>query len=66
MHNDEILNRIKNLGDYDIIIVEGANDEHTSKIRIGDSKERKNTVMTYDNDFEKLISFIKTEILGRN
>jgi molybdopterin-guanine dinucleotide biosynthesis protein B len=64
--NDEILNRIKHLGNYDIIIVEGANDENIPKIRIGELDERKNTIMTYDNDFEKLINFIKIEFLGRN
>ena len=64
--NNEIVENIKRLGDYDIILVEGANDENTPKIRIGDIKERKNTILTYDDDFEGLINFIKNEILRRN
>jgi len=66
MQNDEILDFIIHMGNYDIIIVEGARDENIPKIRLGDLKERKNTIMKYDNDFEKLINFIKIEILGRN
>lgn len=64
--NNEIVENIKRLGNYDIILVEGANDENTPKIRIGDIKERKNTILTYDDDFEGLINFIKNEILRRN
>lgn len=64
--NDEIVDNIKRLGNFDIIIVEGANDDSIPKIRIGEIKERKNTIFTYDGDFEGLISFIKNEIHGRN
>lgn len=64
--NNEIVENIKRLGNYDIILVEGANDENTPKIRIGDIKERKNTILTYDDDFEGLVNFIKNEILRRN
>lgn len=64
--NNEIVENIKRLGNYDIILVEGANDENTPKIRIGDIKERKNTILTYDDDFDGLINFIKNEILRRN
>jgi len=66
MNNSEIVNVIKSLGKYDIIIIEGANDDNIPKIRIGEIKERKNTIITYENDFEKLINFMKTEFLGRN
>lgn len=55
----KILENICSLGDFDLILVEGANDEETPKIRIGDIKERKNTVLTYENDFEKLIKILK-------
>ena len=64
--NNEIVEHIKHLGNFDIILVEGTNDEKTPKIRIGDIKERKNTILTYDDDFEGLINFIKNEILRRN
>lgn len=63
---NELMNCINYFGSYDIVIVEGAHDEEIPKVRLGDIKERKNTIFTYDNDFEKLINFIKTEILRRN
>ncbi|MCK4996463.1 MAG: molybdopterin-guanine dinucleotide biosynthesis protein B [Thermoplasmatales archaeon] len=60
--NNEIVDNIKRLGNYDIILVEGANDENIPKIRLGEIKERKNTIFTYDDDFEELINFIKDGI----
>ena len=64
--NKEMMEFIKYFGNYDIIIIEGANDEEIPKIRIGKIKERKNTILTYDADFEKLIEYIKNEIDRRN
>jgi molybdopterin-guanine dinucleotide biosynthesis protein B len=64
--NKEMMEFIKYFGNYDIIIIEGVNDEEIPKIRIGKIKERKNTILTYDDDFEKLIEYIKNEIDRRN
>ena len=61
----DILNCVKNLGDFDLILIEGANDQETKKIRLGKIKEKKNTIMDYNGDFEKLLSFIKKEFLRR-
>lgn len=64
---DEILNHISELGDYDIILIEGANDKNTPKIRLGDIKERNNTILTYKGDFKGLIEIMKNEISrGKN
>ena len=54
---DEILNQITKLGEYDIIIVEGANDNNTPKIRLGDIKERDKTLLTYNGDFKEVIKY---------
>lgn len=62
----EIVNYINCFGDYDLVIVEGANDEKIPKIKIGNIKERKNTIFSYKGDFEKLIEYIKREIKRRN
>jgi len=62
---DEIVNYLSMFGEKDIIIVEGANDEITPKIRIGSISERHNTIFTYDNDFEKLYEFIEKNIKQR-
>ena len=61
----EIINSIKLIGQYDIILVEGANDENIPKIRVGDINERKNTITTYKNNFEELICKIKAELIRR-
>jgi molybdopterin-guanine dinucleotide biosynthesis protein B len=57
----EIINKIKKMGKYDIILVEGANEKDIPKIRIGDIEERENTILKYDGDFEKLIKILKNE-----
>ena len=58
----EIIQHIKELGEYDLIIVEGAHDKNIPKIRIGKISERENTLLTYAGDFEAIINFIKNEL----
>jgi molybdopterin-guanine dinucleotide biosynthesis protein B len=55
----EILQNITNFGSYDFVFIEGANDKETPKIRLGNTPERENTIMTYKGDFDGLIKFIK-------
>jgi len=59
-----IINNIKKMDGFDIIIVEGAHDKNIPKIRIGDIKERENTILTYNRDFDGLIEMIKNEFVG--
>lgn len=61
MSMEELIDRISHFGDYDVIIVEGANDDIIPKIRLGNIRERKNTIITYNGKFEKLIEYIKKE-----
>jgi molybdopterin-guanine dinucleotide biosynthesis protein B len=61
----KIIDQINYLNKYDLIIIEGANDDFTPKIRLGNIKERKNTIKTYKGDFEQLIKTIKKEIIRR-
>lgn len=58
MDVEEILKQINNFDSYDFVFIEGANDEKTKKIRLGDIKERKNTIRSYKGDFGSLIKFI--------
>lgn len=58
----KILDFINYFGNFDLVIVEGANDENITNIRIGDIARRPNTVFTYDGDFEKIIDFIKDKM----
>ena len=59
---NDIIKIMLNIGHFDIILVEGANDKETPKIRLGNIKKRNNTVFTYDGDFEKLLEFVKNQI----
>ena len=60
----EIIAQISKIAKYDLIIIEGANDKYTPKIRIGDIKKRENTIFTYIGDFKELIDLLKTNIIG--
>lgn len=60
---NEIFQNINKFGEYDLVIVEGANDKLTRKIRMGNIPERENTILTYDGDFKGLINTIKNEII---
>jgi len=61
----KILNYIEELDEYDIIIIEGARDKNTPKVRLGNISERENTIFTYDGNFDRLIKMIKNEISRR-
>jgi len=58
----EIIQYIRELGEYDLILVEGAHDKNIPKIRIGKIPERENTLLTYNGDFEAIVSLIKNEL----
>jgi molybdopterin-guanine dinucleotide biosynthesis protein B len=59
----KIIDQINYFNKYDLVIIEGANDNFTPKIRLGTIKIRKNTIQTYKGDFEELIETIKKEII---
>jgi molybdopterin-guanine dinucleotide biosynthesis protein B len=60
----EIIDIIYTLGEYDLVIIEGANDKYTPKIRIGDIEKRENTIFTYTDDFFEIIELLKTKFIG--
>jgi len=55
---NDIIENISNIGDFDIVLIEGANDKETPKIRLGNVKQKNNTIFTYHGDFEKLLEFV--------
>jgi molybdopterin-guanine dinucleotide biosynthesis protein B len=61
----EIISQISHFEDFDLILIEGANDDFTRKIRLGDIKERKNTILSFNGDFDGLIQTLKKEIIIR-
>jgi len=62
---NDILNNINQFGIYDLIIVEGANDEKTPKIRIGNIKKRENTIKTFSGDVSEIKRIIEEMIHRR-
>jgi len=59
-----IIEKMMQLQDFDIIFVEGANDPEIPKIRFGSKALRKNTLFTYDGDFNNLLHYILHELKG--
>jgi molybdopterin-guanine dinucleotide biosynthesis protein B len=59
----EIIAYIQHLGNFDFIFVEGANEKHIPKIRLGNITERENTLFTYAGNFEDLRDRIKNNNL---
>jgi molybdopterin-guanine dinucleotide biosynthesis protein B len=64
MKIDKIIDSLEKLGHFDIILIEGANDQDTPKIKIGNVDKRENTIFTYTGDFEKIHEMIKTKLIG--
>jgi len=62
IETNEIIKQISLFGEYDIVLVEGANDPDILKIRLGNIKERKNTIYHYNDDFEEVVKLIKKKI----
>ena len=56
---EEIIAKIQQLGNFDFIFLEGANEKTIAKIRLGNIAKRENTLLTYDGNFENLLAIIK-------
>ena len=59
----KIIDQINSIDKFNLIIIEGANDNFTPKIRLGKIKKRKKTILTYNGDFKQLIKIIKKDIM---
>ena len=57
----EIITRIQEMGKFDYIFIEGADEETLPKIRLGSICERANTLLTYDGDYDNLYKKIKRQ-----
>lgn len=63
---EAILQHIGELTDCDVVLIEGANDPSTPKIRLGKNiQERENTIISYDGKLDTIIELIKGEIEKR-
>ncbi len=61
LSSSEILQRISNVGRFDFILIEGADDPSIPKIQIGSGKKRSNTIATYKNNFQEIFCLLKKE-----
>ena len=60
---EEILEKIRNFDDFDLIILEGfKNAQNIKKISVGDIEEKENTLFRFENNFNNILDYIKTEI----
>lgn len=59
---ENIIQVISEIGNYDIILVEGANTPNIPKIRLGKIKIRENTVCDYKNNINEILTLLKKEI----
>jgi len=62
MSTSEIIRRITEIGCYDLILVEGADDPCIPKIQIGAGKKRENTIASYEDNFNEILKIIKREL----
>lgn len=62
MNAGEIIQRITELKDVDVVLVEGADDPAIPKIRIGTGSKRSNTIVTYKGNVQEILTLIKKEI----
>jgi molybdopterin-guanine dinucleotide biosynthesis protein MobB len=59
---DEIIKNINNYNNFDIILIEGSNDKNIPKIRFGNIKERENTILSYNDNFQNIYNYIKKNL----
>ena len=61
--NNDSLSIIQKFQEFDIVLIEGVNDPDIQKIRLNKNiKKRKNTILTYNNDFDVLLKLILEKI----
>jgi len=61
----KIIKQIRNIDNFDLILIEGARESFIPKIKIGNGENRENTILTYSGNFKQLIEIIKMEIKRR-
>ncbi|MDG6219406.1 MAG: molybdopterin-guanine dinucleotide biosynthesis protein MobB, partial [Candidatus Thermoplasmatota archaeon] len=63
----KIMDIINTMGLFDIVLVEGSNDDFIEKIRLDQKTPlRKNTVFTFDGDINKVVLFIEQQIVRKD
>jgi molybdopterin-guanine dinucleotide biosynthesis protein B len=60
--SDRITDIVNYIARPDVILVEGAWDDDTPKIAIGDKEERPNTVFRYEDNFDEIMAYVLKEL----
>lgn len=58
----EIIQRITEFKDFDLIFIEGSDDPTVPKIQVGSGPKRSNTIARYDHNVRELVTLIKKGI----
>ncbi|MDI6730209.1 MAG: molybdopterin-guanine dinucleotide biosynthesis protein B [Candidatus Altarchaeum sp.] len=64
MNFTDMISKLENIGNYDVILVEGLKKQNIPKIRVGDCPMESKTIMDYKdlNDLKIILKWIKNEI----
>ena len=62
LSESEIINIISRFAEFDIIFIEGARDPNIQKIKFGNIKKRKNTIINYNDNINEIFQMIKMKI----
>lgn len=57
----EIIKSITDFGDFDVILIEGADDPTIPKIQVGSGRKRKHTILNYKGDVNGIVAHIIKE-----
>ncbi len=61
----EIVRRISDFGSVDYVFIEGADDPKVQKIQVGSGKRRSNTIASYKNNFQEIVTLLKKEVIDQ-
>jgi len=61
LSSSEILRRISEFGNFDFILVEGADDPDIPKIQVGLGRRRSNTIAVYKDNFQEIFALLKKQ-----
>ncbi|HWR63286.1 MAG TPA: molybdopterin-guanine dinucleotide biosynthesis protein B [Candidatus Thermoplasmatota archaeon] len=61
LRSSETLRRISEFGNFDFILVEGADDPDIPKIQVGKGRKRSNTIAVYKDNFQEIFALFKKQ-----
>jgi molybdopterin-guanine dinucleotide biosynthesis protein B len=60
---NKMIDILHSFSSFDLVLIEGAKDKNIQKIRLGEKTPlRENTIFTYENDINRVLSFIEQQL----